>query len=106
MKNLIRNLKTYGLLTILMVGGLIIAFSAFKAKEMKRIDQVYYFDSNNANQANDPEHWKLVDPGLPSCGTTGSIPCTITVPSGQTLEDYLSPRSAKDVLDDASSRRD
>jgi len=104
MKNLIRNLKAYGLLTVLMVGGLIIAFSAFKAKEVTVADHSYYFMGNASSDIPNVSSWS--ETPVPTCGSEGSLPCEILIPENQSLEDYLLNTSPAKITQDAASKRD
>jgi len=104
MKNLMKNLKTYGLLTILMVAGLVISFSAFKAKEVNSTPHSYYFKGTSLLEMRDLDSWS--DSPVASCGDDGSLPCEIQIPSNQSLNQYLSPLTDAQIVQAAITRKD
>jgi len=103
MRNLMKNLKTYGLLTILMVAGLVISFSAFKAKEVKSTPHSYYFKGTSLVEMHDLDSWS--DSPVASCGADGPLPCKIQIPSDQSLDQYLSSLTDQQIVEAANTRK-
>lgn len=104
MKNFVKNLKTYGLLAILMVGGLVITFSAFKAKEVKLEEHSYYFMSNTSLDIKNVSAWS--ETPVQTCGIDGSLPCEIRISEEQSLNDYLLNTEVEKIIEDAATRKD
>ena len=104
MKRLFKNVYTFGLLGMLVMGILVFTQSAFKS-DAKRVDTVYHFTGNNSDEINDPASWELTNSQDPACGSIGDLPCTISVPGNETLDSYVENTPAVDITANALSRK-
>lgn len=64
------------------------AGSAFSPAEVKTAAVMYQYNSSQLNQARVSSAYSEITGTSPSC-TGSNLPCIITVPDGQTLDQYL-----------------
>ncbi|MEJ8802140.1 hypothetical protein [Pontibacter sp. H249] len=65
---------------------------------------LYRFTGNQLSQANDPEHWAVVqDPEEVEGCEEGTLPCSVMI--NTSIETWLSGKTPEDAADDADTRR-
>ncbi|HEY0175329.1 MAG TPA: hypothetical protein VGC08_03060 [Pedobacter sp.] len=105
MKRLFKNVNTFGLLGMLVMGLLVFTQSAFKS-DVKHVGGSYYFNGTSAGQIKAASAWDAtLDTDQYLCVDMSNLPCQIEVPESETLESYLENHTAAEITASAISRR-
>ena len=106
MNNFFKNVNTFGLMVVLIAGGLIFTQSAFKSAHPNRFDTSYFFNGVDNNMVNTPAAWSTqFNANKYTCLVVTKTPCEIIVPAGQTLDSYLFTHTPQQVINNSVSRR-
>lgn len=105
MKRLFKNVNTFALLSMLVMGLLVFTQSAFKSDSHRDAGE-YFFNGTHASEIQDENAWGTsLDLSLYRCVTNATLPCKITVPEGETLADYLESHQPSAITNAADSKR-
>ncbi|HEY0177745.1 MAG TPA: hypothetical protein VGC08_15285 [Pedobacter sp.] len=105
MKRLFKNVNTFGLLGMLVMGLLVFTQSAFKS-DAKHLDSTYYFNGTDNSDIKTAADWGAsLNTDKYSCDTFGDAPCQLNVPDGQTLQEYLDSHTESEILAASASIR-
>lgn len=105
MKRLFKNVNTFGLTGMLVMGLLVFTQSAFKSDSHRDTGE-YFFNGAGASQIQDVNAWgTTLDMSLYRCVTNAPLPCKITVPEGETLAEYLADHESSEITVLADSKR-
>lgn len=106
MNKFFKNVNTFGVVVVVIAGGLIFTQSAFKSANPNRFDTFYYFNGQDNSEMQLAGAW---GPTLNSkkfvCTGQEDTPCKIKVPAGQTLENYLASHTDEQIIDSSLSKR-
>jgi hypothetical protein len=97
------KIKT-GLIAAVIAVTAAFAASAFSPAEVETRSVMYQFNSSQLNQARVSSNYSEITGTPPSCSGS-SLPCIITVPDGQTLDQYLSSFSTDVALRNAATAK-
>ncbi|MEO8794261.1 MAG: hypothetical protein ABI390_02280 [Daejeonella sp.] len=97
------KLKT-GLFAAIIAVTAAFAASAFKPAEVKTSSVMYQFNSSQLNQARVSSAYSEITGTPPSC-SGNNLPCIITVPDGQTLDQYLTSFGSDNALKNAATAK-
>ncbi len=107
MRKFFKNANTFGLIVILLAGGLVFSQSAFKSINPSHSDTYYYFNGADNSTMKIAGSWNAVlNTDKYSCGGNDETPCQIKVPADQSLEDYLLNHTNEQIITNSLSRRD
>lgn len=93
-----------GIAAVIFAVAMVFAFTPSTHHSIaKAVDTQYHFTGSNIDQVNTPSWYELAT-GSETCSGS-NLPCIISVPGTETLEQYLSSNSAQDILNNAVSTK-
>lgn len=91
-----------GIVAALFAVTALLAGSAFSPAQVKNVDVMYEFTSDQLSNARVSSAYSEITGAGPSCSGS-NLPCIITVPEGQTLEQYLGSFNSDAAVRDAAT---
>lgn len=82
-------IKKLPLMAFLLGLGFMIAMSSFKGEVKRSTTYFYNHPSDNFADMEIPANWNTAQDVKYTCAGTADIPCSVTVPAGETIDAYL-----------------
>ncbi|WP_342327692.1 hypothetical protein [Pedobacter sp. FW305-3-2-15-E-R2A2] len=98
-------IKKLPLMAFLLGLGFMIAMSSFKGEVKRSTTYFYNHPSDLFSDMKIPGNWDTAQDADYTCAGPASIPCSVMVPDGVTIDHYLSSYSTLPALLGASDKR-